>query len=405
MDCQVLIIGGGPAGSTAGKILAENGISTIIVDKAKFPRDKVCAGGLMFHTFIDFPYIKPFIDNYNFAAKIYSPSLKYRLNLFSESKNEPLMAMTSSREHFDYNLIKLAKKAGCELREENKADSVEINSNKATTFLKNGEKITSQIIIGADSIHSIVNKNPNLQNKWVTDDMGLAIEENIQLGKKTMDDIYTKDRCVHLFLHYNDLPGYAWLFPRKESINIGIGTLVRLGNRIRKQFSQFINVLKQEKLIPNDFQSKGFKAALIPLSLPFDQCYADRTLLIGDAAGFVSAITGEGIYYAMKSANAAALTCIQALKENKFITKKMSTFKKIWKKSISKELKLQYFAKNWVLLNKRRCEKGVRWGSKDKKLEKMLANFLMGRFNVNGIEFRVGYHYIRCKIKDTFRIL
>ncbi|MFX0137433.1 MAG: geranylgeranyl reductase family protein [Candidatus Hodarchaeota archaeon] len=405
MDCQVLIVGGGPAGSTAGKILAENDISTIIVDKAKFPRDKVCAGGLMFHTFIDFPYIRPFIENYNFAARIYSPSLKFRLNLFSETKKEPLMGMTSGRKDFDYNLIKLAKKAGCELWEETKAERIKVETSKATTYLQNGENLTSQIIIGADSIHSIVNKIPNLQNKWARDDMGLAIEENIQLGKKIMDNIYNKNRCVHLFLHYNDLPGYAWIFPRKESVNIGIGTLVRLGNRMREQYSKFLNVLKRNNLIPEEFQTKGFKAALIPLSLPLDNCYSNRTLLIGDAAGFVSAITGEGIYYAMCSAKAAAETCIHALKENEFNAKKMSKFKKIWKRNISKELKLQYFAKNWVLLNKRRCEKGVRWGSKDKKLEKMLANFLMGRFKMRGIEFRVGYNYVRCKIKDKFGIL
>ncbi|NVM03899.1 MAG: NAD(P)/FAD-dependent oxidoreductase, partial [Candidatus Helarchaeota archaeon] len=348
MDCQVLIVGGGPAGSPAGKVLAENDISTIIVDKAKFPRDKVCAGGLMFHTFIDFPYIKQFIENYNFAAKIYSPSLKFKLNLFSESKKEPLMAMTSGRKDFDYNLIKLAKKAGCELWEENKAEKIEIDTNKATTYLQNGEKIVSQIIIGADSVHSIVNKIPNLQNKWARDDMGLAIEENIQLGKKTMDNIYTKERCVHLFLHYNDLPGYAWIFPRKESVNIGIGTLVKLGSRMREQYFKFLNVLKGNNLIPEEIQSKKFKAALVPLSLPLNNCYSDRTLLVGDAAGFVSAITGEGIYYAMSSAKAAAETCIQALKEYKFNAKIMSTFKKIWKKNISKELKLQYFAKNWV---------------------------------------------------------
>ena len=404
MDCQVLIIGGGPAGSTAGKILAENDISTIIVDKAKFPRDKVCAGGLMFHTFMDFPYIRPFIENYNFAASIYSPSLKYKLDLYSQTKKEPLMAMTFGRKDFDYQLIQLAQKAGCKVLQEHKAERIEI-SNKAITYLKNDKKITSQIIIGADSVNSIVNKIPSLQNKWEREDMGLAIEEDIQLGKKMMDKIFTKDRCVHLFLHYNDLPGYAWVFPRKESVNIGIGTLIRLGYKMREKHSQFLSVLKRKHLIPEDYQSKGFKAALIPLSVPFNKCYSYRTLLIGDAAGFVSAITGEGIYYAMKSAKAAAETCLLALKERKFNVKKMSKFKKTWKKNIEKELKLQHFAKNWFLLNKRRCEKGLRWGSADKKLEKMLANFLMGRFGMRGIEFRVGYHYIRCKIKDKFGIL
>ncbi|MHA1380764.1 MAG: NAD(P)/FAD-dependent oxidoreductase [Candidatus Helarchaeota archaeon] len=74
MDYKVTIIGGGPSGSTTAIILAENEISTIIIDKSKFLRDKVCVGGLIFHTFTNFPHSKPFIENYNYSVSVYSPS-------------------------------------------------------------------------------------------------------------------------------------------------------------------------------------------------------------------------------------------------------------------------------------------------------------------------------------------
>jgi len=405
MDYDVVIVGGGPAGSTAGKYLAENGISTIIIDKEKFPREKVCAGGLIFHTFTNFPHIIPYIENFNYSVSVYSPSLKNKLDLSSKSKNDPLMAMTPNRKEFDYNLIKLAKNSGCNLLEETKAEKVEIKENSAITILKNGEKITSKIVIGADSVHSIVNQVPGLQNKWNTEDLGLAVEESIFLGKKTMDEYFTKNRRVHLFLHYRNLPGYAWVFPRKESVSIGIGTLINYGKIIKKNFFHLIEDLKRLNVIPRECESKKIRGALVPLAKPFKKCYSDRTLLIGDAGGFVSATTGEGIYYSMSSAKTAAETCIQALKVNRFNQRQMSKFSKLWRKTIGKELFLQNIGKYWIILNKKRCEKGVHWGTRDQKLSEIITNLLMGRFNINTIVFYLGYHYFRCKIKEKFGIL
>ena len=117
MDADVIIVGAGPAGATAGKFLASNGISTLIIDKSAFPRKKVCAGGLMVHTFEHFPHVRPFINCSNYRVQVISPNLRTKFDVFPPSPDMPLMAMTNGREDFDFHLLKLAQNEGAQTRQ------------------------------------------------------------------------------------------------------------------------------------------------------------------------------------------------------------------------------------------------------------------------------------------------
>ncbi|MFX1453370.1 MAG: FAD-dependent oxidoreductase, partial [Promethearchaeota archaeon] len=112
---DVIIVGAGPAGSTAAKFIAEEGFKVLLIDKEKFPRNKPCGGALTRRVIERFPYMSKILQNIItsekiFDGKIYSPSLKYSAKIIS---NKPLGFMVF-RDQFDYELVKIAKNAGAE---------------------------------------------------------------------------------------------------------------------------------------------------------------------------------------------------------------------------------------------------------------------------------------------------
>jgi len=105
MKYDVVVVGAGPAGATAAKVLVEKGISVLLLDKQVFPRDKPCGGGLPARILKRYPYIRKndLIDSYSFQTCVHSSSLKYKIDVV---KSEPIFAMVL-RNTFDAGLVRL----------------------------------------------------------------------------------------------------------------------------------------------------------------------------------------------------------------------------------------------------------------------------------------------------------
>jgi geranylgeranyl reductase family protein len=401
MDADVIIVGAGPAGSTAAKILAENNISVLILEKKEFPRKKVCAAGLMAHTFEDFPYVKPFINCYNYKLRVVSPNLETE---FSLEDDNPIMAMTHGRDHFDNELLNLAIKAGAKVRQKCKVTGVKIEKSKGSVIFQNEnnekEIVYGNIVIGADSAVSIVGKSLNIGCNNDPKNLGIAIEKEFTLSEDICNSYFGKNRCVSLYLHFGGAFGYGWIFPRKSSLNIGIGGELQSGNKLKSQFLKFISFLKTHSVIPPDLIGEKYTAAILPVVKPYTNIVWSRALLVGDAGGFCSAATGEGIYYAMVSGSLAAEVCLKSLNENNFSIENMGYFNTLWQKKIGQELNFQSIIQKKVLNDERRCRKAVNWATQDKKLKAIFGRFLTGSQDYRGLPLKMLYHYIHNKIRE-----
>lgn len=402
MDADIIIVGGGPAGSTAARYLASKGISVYLLDKANFPRRKICAAGLLEHTFRDFPEVKPYLDCYNSTVRVVSPNLETQ---FEVETQQPLMAMTQGRQHFDFELLKLAQNAGAIIKQNTEVQKVESSAEKVQVFTKDGTTYSAKIIIGADSANSIVARSLNMGfNIRDSNQMGIAVEKEFPLSEKIMDDYFTKSRRVSLYLHFGKMVGYGWIFPRKSSLNIGIGSSIKDGHILTQVYHQFVTHLKTKNLIPQDLPEIQPDAAILPTTFPTKLCIASRAILIGDAGGFCSSATGEGIYYALMSGKIASDACGNIINSNQYSYHSMMEFYNLWQKQIGNELKFQNFAKEAVLSNERRCRAAVNWATQDKSLQDIFMKFLTGQQSYRSMGVKMGYHYVRCKLKDKLNI-
>ncbi len=414
MNHDVIVVGAGPSGSTCAKYIAEKSIDVLLIDKYEFPRHKTCAGGLLQHTFREFEYIKPFIEQYNNTLAVYDADL---LNSFTISSEEPMVAMTSGRKHFDNELLNLAKKAGSAFIGGKIVKSVHYIQDGIEVILNDGTTKTAKMVVGADSLPSVVSSSlhfglpPAAGGK---DIYGVAFEKEFDFGEFVCDTYFGKSRTVSLFLHFFDVEGYAWIFPRKASVNIGLGGSAKRSKMIGHAFQKLLDHLIEKKIIPEkDKYGKKIDAsqklgAILPVNVPDQSIFTDRAVLVGDAGGFCSPATGEGIYYAMKSGLVAANTISEIISKDpnaNFNRKSLSQYYTRMKSTIIKELHFQHFAFEKVIKDARRSRKAVAWGAQDQKLRDLLGQFLVGARSYNHIQFTMLYHYVRCKIKEKIGIL
>jgi geranylgeranyl reductase family protein len=398
MKYDVIVVGAGPAGSTAAKYLTEQGIPVVLIDKAEFPREKPCGGGLPTRVQKRFPYIKPFIDSISYGSITYSSSFRYKLDLIRE---KPLL-MKVLRKDFDHGLVNLAVKAGTTFLAGKTVVDVSINQNKASVLLDDGQTIEAQAVIGCDGTQSVVADKTNLSKELET--LCIALVQEQPLTPKQLDTYFTKKRLVHLFIKAQGIAGYGWMFPKKNCVNIGIGEFQsaipksKSKTPLKETYEAFIANLKEKRLLPEDFPVENLKGAILPI-FPLENTYGDRVILCGDAAGFINPITGEGIYYAMASGQIAANVIADGLKAKDLRKQFLSRYQILWNDDFGKDLKLLgRFNKQWGTDS----ERIVRLLTRDKKFAQLLIGVIGGQISFSKYKSALIMRFIYASLKDLF---
>jgi geranylgeranyl reductase family protein len=310
---DVVIVGGGPAGSTSGYILSKAGLKVIIVDKARFPRQKLCAGLLtqktirlicsLFNETVCSLLKKGIID---FESNYFEVFFRNRCIARVHHKSLPFYCV--DRSVYDNFSLQKAKGEGAEVLEGETAVSTDYRKNEVMT--SGGKTLRSKYIIGADGVYSRVRKGVFFERKnsdlWQRD-LATAFEVFVEREKVRTTDYYPK-----IFYGYVKW-GYAWLFPNKDRVKIGLGGLnVKNGKTLLSSFRAFLSSLGL-----SNYSEKRIQGHAVPYGNFLENPVRESTLLVGDAAGFADPLLGEGIYYAHKSAQLASLAIIQERVEGK----------------------------------------------------------------------------------------
>jgi geranylgeranyl reductase family protein len=400
MNYEVIIVGAGPAGSTAAKFLSEKGIKTLLIDKSIFPRDKPCGGGIPIRVLKRYKYIneKDFVESYSFGICVYSHTLNTKLEIL---KNKPLLAMVH-RSKFDEGLVKLAIDGGTVFMDGKTVEHFRIYNDNVKVSLSDGSVIDSQIIIGADGIWSSIAKKIGLHQNC--NHVGICAFQEYLLGKKILDQFFGVNRFVHIFLNIDGLVGYGWIFPKKEHVNLGIVEFrqaIHQSKRkinLRQSYENYLFLLKKNKILPDNMQSCNIRGAVYPC-YPLHKTYGDRVVLCGDAGGFVNPASGEGIYNAMRSGEIAANVISEALENGDTSSNFLSKYQTLWNNDFGRDNKFFFQVSKGVRFA---SEKMIQRVSKDKKIVDMALNIITDEVSINDYKWKFAKRFIHIYFKDLF---
>ena len=377
-EYDVIVCGGGPAGSTTAFYAAKAGMKVLLLDKSKFPRDKACGGLLTARLFDELPelekYIKPIIECPSRDVNLYSPSMKYQID-YEFPVGTP---WNITRTVFDNAVLEAARDVGAEVMTQTRIKDYEFNGG-VTVKTSNGD-FKAKMVVGAtgpaDKLASMIREKRNIK-PWSDSQMGTALMWEPHVGKEFIDKTYSKNSSLLVHFKPGGIEGYGWVFPKKEILNIGFGGYNRTikSIKIKEIWTDYINLLKEDGYFPMDQEIPPVKGAPLPLDGPIKATTMDYTLLVGDSAGMVSPLSGEGIYYGMHAGKIAIDTIKKALKTNDFSQKNLDQYHRDWNKVFGKELRdLSFFA----LMALKLPERMVYYGTRDEKLCEIFADLFLG---------------------------
>jgi geranylgeranyl reductase family protein len=285
---DAIVVGAGPAGSTCAYRLASAGASVLLLDRARFPRDKPCGGGVTGRAARLLPFsLAPVVED-----TVTSVKMRLRYGPWAErGHGDPLVLMTQ-RLRLDAYLVERAVAAGVELREGAKVTAAEAGPD-AAAVMAGGEVLSASALVGADGVNGTCARSLGLGGNQA---VGVALEGNVVY--ELLGDGYRGRAVLELGL----VPGgYGWVFPKGDHANIGIGGWEEQGPRLRASLGELCAAhgVDVEEL-------EGVRGYRLPLRSPSSTLARGRAAVIGDAAGLVDPVSGDGIFEAFLSGRLAA---------------------------------------------------------------------------------------------------
>jgi geranylgeranyl reductase family protein len=285
---DVLVIGAGPAGSTAAYRLAREGASVLLADKARFPRDKPCGGGLTMRAVRQLPFtVEPVVEDRTISVRL---GLDFR-GRFERRTEEPLVLMTQ-RSRLDAFLADRAAAVGADFRDGARISELTLLDDGVQATLS-GHTVAANWVVCADGVNGTTARSLGLDDGRT---YGVALEANVPYGVVSEEEYRGR-----LFLELANVPGgYGWVFPKGDHVNVGVGGWEREGPRLREHLSRFC----REYRIPES-SLENVRGYRLPLLHARARLAKGRAALLGDAAGLVDPLSGDGIYEAFLSARLA----------------------------------------------------------------------------------------------------
>ena len=337
-EADVVVVGAGPGGAATADYLARDGINVLVLEKATFPRDKVCGDGLtpravseLIRLGIEIPQSAGWVRNYGIRA--YGGGHKIEVK-WPDLASQPNYGSACAREKLDQILIRHAVDSGAVLAEgvtvtgalqdERSGRVIGVKGRRSAAGSK-GEEFTvkARYVVDAGGVSArlatSVGREKNLRRP-----MGVAIRTYYESPLASTEMMES-----HLELWSGKpgqselLPGYGWLFAVGDGlVNVGLGSLSSTakpsGIDYRSVFNTWIQNLPEQWGLNPDTQRGPLRSAALPMAFNRKPHYQDGLALVGDAGGMVSPFNGEGIAYALASGRILADFIAQALHRQTF---------------------------------------------------------------------------------------
>jgi geranylgeranyl reductase family protein len=289
MQYDVIVVGAGPGGSTTARECAGRGLSVVLLDRAEFPRDKPCGGGVSLRAARLLPFdLMPVVERTAFGMRL---SIQ-RSQSFVQRSHEPITYLTQ-RSRLDTFLVEKAVRAGVILHERASLRELECEANRVTVRTTDGV-FQGRTLVAADGANGVTARCSGLQNDYW---LAVALEGNVSPAAG-----FPSQWDQLLGMDAGDVPGgYGWIFPKGDHLNLGVAGWKPLASTLRARLAELAG-------------SYGFDPATLwnvrghhlPLVRTGCRLARQNVLLVGDAAGLIDPLTLEGIHGAIWSGQTAA---------------------------------------------------------------------------------------------------
>ena len=333
VEADVVVVGAGPGGSSTAYHLARQGLQVALLEKAQFPREKVCGDGLTPRATTQLVRLGIDVSEeagwlHNRGLRVYGGGMRLELP-WPELGDHPPYGLVRRRADMDEMLARHAESAGAHLSERTSVSGTVTDERTGrvtgvtatrTDADGNAEQVTylAPVVVAADGNSSRIGLAAGRKRRE-NRPLGVAVRTYFT-SPRTDDDML--ESWLELWDGApgasNLLPGYGWVFGMGDGTsNVGLGVLKTSSepgqSDYRAMLRRWLDAVPPEWGFSVDNQVGPVRGAALPMAFNRAPHYADGLLLVGDAGGMVNPFNGEGIAYAMESAELAAGAVAQAL--------------------------------------------------------------------------------------------
>ncbi len=345
-DC--IIIGAGPAGTSAAIAAAKLGLNAVLLERGEYAGAKNVQGAILYTKMLaeivpDFwkeskpPVERPITEQRILVLS--SDSGVYAGFKSDKWLQEPHNCYSIIRVEFDRWYAKKAEDAGAQVYcGVTVSDVIKKNGRVVGVKTTEGDELMGDVVIACDGVNSIIAQKAGLIDEWKADEVALAVKETLGMPKEKIDDRFCLEKgegtTLEIFGNITEgMLGYGFLYTNKESISLGVGCKLSHFQKTKTTPYELLDRMKQHPIIRRMIagsKSLEYSGHLIPEggynSMP--PLYADGLLIAGDAAQMVNASHREGSNLAMTAGKLAAETVAEAKKKNDFTSKTLSLYQK-----------------------------------------------------------------------------
>ncbi len=291
---DVIVVGSGPAGSSTAWWLAQGGVSVVVLEKATLPRYKTCGGGIIGRALQCLPTdVRHVVEQDCHTAQLHILPASAS---FTTHRSTPIVSMTM-RDRFDFALLSAAQAAGATVHQGCGVGDVSFHGDSVTVATNLGV-MRAKFVVAADGALSMVARKIGMADgrKLIP-----ALEYEVTMRQNQLEAFHGIARFDFGLLPH----GYAWAFPKRQHLSIGVLSMAQRGGELKRAMMQYLDQLGCRDV--TRIEQHGFVIPIRPRKGPFVQ---NRVLVVGDAAGFADPVTGEGISFALSSGQLAARSLI-----------------------------------------------------------------------------------------------